>query len=192
MDTVCGDFAIHNLMKQQKAEVSLPILIQNHSGGDSVASSIGSLSPRPPGVLAPVCTSSETIWRKASLTKVMRMWCVFWFQHTIPAHTILPSLHEVDIYRWDFSFLLDQWVEYYCWGDLVQKTLNTMSWFSLEAVWLWRHMAWICPNISLWAFYHWFSDLDALLIFANIEMKLHRVIVQGMITNCVTCILTLW
>ena len=28
-------------------------------------------------------------------------WCgLFLFQHTIPAHTILPSLHEVDIYRW--------------------------------------------------------------------------------------------
>ena len=147
MDTVCGDFAIHNLMKQQKAEVSLPILIQNHSGSDGIASAIGSLSPRPPGVLAPVCTSSETIWRKASLTKVTRMWCVFWFQHTIPAHTILPSLHEVDIYRWDFSFLLDQWVDYYCWGDLVQKTLNTMSWFSLGAYLARRHMAWICPNI---------------------------------------------
>ena len=48
---------------------SLPVLLmQNHSGGDSVALGIVSLFPPPTGISVPASTCSETTRRKTSLT----------------------------------------------------------------------------------------------------------------------------
>ena len=54
MDTVTTDFA----STRQKGSSSLPLLMQDHSGRDSVALGTGSLSPQPPGISVPARTSS--------------------------------------------------------------------------------------------------------------------------------------